>query len=146
MPLFVKKNLLITFEKHPEKLIALTDNSALRNIMQSIISNATEYTPQGGKIEVSLEKKDRIFIFTVKDTGIGIPLPEQKTIFDKFTRGSNAQLVKTEGTGLGLYIAKQAVELLGGKIWFESKEKKGTTFFVELPLKVEVKVGDKKLT
>ena len=68
----------------------------------------------------------------VEDSGIGIPIEDQKTIFQKFTRGANAQAVKTDGTGLGLYITKEIIELLGGKVWFESEENKGTVFYVEL--------------
>ncbi|TSC73931.1 MAG: multi-sensor signal transduction histidine kinase, partial [Parcubacteria group bacterium Gr01-1014_33] len=142
-PLCVKKNLSMTFEKRLEPIHVIVDVSALRNIIQSIISNAIEYTPEGGKVEVSLKKTRDHFIFKVKDTGIGIPKEEQGRIFEKFTRASNAQLIKTDGTGLGLYIAKQAVDLLEGKIWFESEVNKGTTFFVELPIESKA-VGSEK--
>lgn len=130
-----KKNISIIFKKHPKMLKIVTDSSALRNIVQSIVSNAIEYNIEGGIVEVSLEKKGLYFLFVVRDTGIGMPKKEQPTIFDKFTRGSNAQLIKTDGTGLGLYLTRQTVNLLGGKIWFKSKINKGTIFHVELPLK-----------
>lgn len=142
-PLRVKKNLSFDFKKHPEKLQIVTDGSALRNIIQILVSNSIEYTLEGGKIEVILEKPDSIFRLIVRDNGIGIPKKEQSTIFDKFVRGSNAQLVKTDGTGLGLYIAKQAVDLLGGKIWLESEINKGSAFYVELPIEVKKKAGQK---
>lgn len=142
-PLCGKKHLLLTFDKHPKSFNVTTDVNALRNIIHSILSNAIEYTPNKGKINVSLEKKSNMFLLTVVDTGIGIPKNEQETIFDKFTRGKNATLIKTDGTGLGLYIAKMAVNLLGGKIRFESKENKGTIFYIELPIKSEVKKGAK---
>ncbi|MFC1615019.1 ATP-binding protein [Patescibacteria group bacterium] len=147
VPITTKKNLTVTFDEHPDSLEILTDKGALRNIMQSLVSNALEYTPTGGKIDITLkEKDDKTFVFTVTDTGIGIPLKAQKTIFDKFTRGDNAKLTNTSGTGLGLYIAKKATDLLGGKIWFNSVENEGTIFYVELPIKSKSKTGTKKLT
>ncbi len=142
-PICEKKNIKMTFEKHPKSLEISADRNAIRNITQSIISNAIEYTPAGGEVKVYLEQKGEKFLFKVADTGIGIPKENQSTIFGKFIRGDNAITVKTDGTGLGLYIVKQAVNLLGGKIWFESEEGKGSTFFVELPLKSK-KVGGEK--
>ncbi|GAI20716.1 unnamed protein product, partial [marine sediment metagenome] len=85
-------------------------------------------------------EKPKSFILTVNDTGIGIPEKEQAIIFDKFTRASNAKLLKTDGTGLGLYFTKQIVGLLGGKIWLKSAKDKGATFYVELPLNSKTKV------
>jgi PAS domain S-box-containing protein len=147
-PLIVEKNLNFIFKEHPKELQVVTDSSALRNVVQSIVSNAIEYTPQNGIIEVAIEaeQKKGTFLLSVQDSGIGIPKESQETIFHKFTRADNAKLVKTDGTGLGLYIAKQAVELLGGKIWLESEVNKGTTFFVELPVQSKPKGGEKTLT
>lgn len=138
--LFVKKNIILTFKEHPKALNVITDNNLFRNILQSLVSNAIDYTLEKGKIEVSLEKKPKSFVLVVSDTGIGIPEKEQATIFDKFTRASNAKLVKTDGTGLGLYFTKQIVGLLGGKIWLKSAKDKGATFYVELPLNSKTKV------
>jgi PAS domain S-box-containing protein len=135
IPLRDKKGLKISFEDHPAELAVVTDKSAIRNIVQSIISNAIEYTEAGGSIDIAVTKNDRTFTIAVRDTGIGIPRAEQPHIFEKFVRASNAKLYKTDGTGIGLYIAAQAVDRLGGKIWFESEEKKGSLFHVELPLK-----------
>ncbi len=143
MPLCAKKNIILTFKQYPERLEILIDPNALRNIVQSLVSNAVEYTGEGGTIELSLQEKPQTFIFKVRDTGIGIPKEEQPHIFEKFKRAANAKLIKTDGTGLGLYIARQAVELLGGKIWFESELGRGSTFYAELPLKSEVKTGEK---
>ncbi len=150
-PLYAKKNITLIFKKHPQMLKAVTDSNALRNIIQTLISNTIEYTPDGGKVEVSLEKKPSTgsgqdtFLFAVSDTGIGIPEKDQPTIFNKFARGSNAKLIKTDGTGFGLYFAKKATDLLQGKIWFKSKENEGTTFYVELPLEAKSKKGSKDL-
>ncbi len=143
-PLSDKKNISIKF-KHPKKLEILTDESTLRNIIQSLISNAMEYTPKDGKVDINLVKNEHEFYLKISDTGIGIPKDEQEHIAQKFTRGSNAMLVKTDGTGMGLYIAYRAVELLGGKIWFESEEKKGTTFSITLPIESEEISGTRRL-
>lgn len=133
-PLVAKKHLRVAFEKHPSTLNVITDHITLRNIVHALISNALEYTPDGGEIEIAIAKKDSTFLLTIRDTGIGIPKEEQDHVFEKFFRGSNAKLVKTDGTGLGLYIAAQAVKLLQGKIWVEPATKKGSVFFVELPI------------
>ena len=102
-------------------------------VIQNLLSNAIKYTPEGGKIEISLsvdEKKN--LILKVSDTGYGIPKNQQDKIFTKLFRADNVIGKDTEGTGLGLYIAKSIVEQAGGKIWFESKENIGTTFYVSL--------------
>ncbi len=144
-PLITKKNIDFTFKNELKKQEVYTDPSALRNIIQSLVSNAIEYTPQNGKVFISLEKSKTKgnFLIKIKDTGIGIPPKNQATIFEKFTRGDNAQQMKTDGTGFGLFITKQTVEMLKGEIRFESILDKGTTFYVTLPIKSETKAGEK---
>ena len=152
--LFEKKNLTFLFS-HPENLAAFTDKNLFGHILQNLVGNAIEYTPAGGKIEVLVEKKPDTFIFTVRDTGIGIPKKDQARVFEKFFRSSTAVHTKPDGAGLGLYIVFEAIKLLGGKVWFESpsyakasegkEEGKGTTFYVELPLQVQAKEGKKHL-
>jgi two-component system sensor histidine kinase VicK len=144
-PLAAKKKLRLSLTDAPAELHAKLDRSALRNIAQSIISNAIEYTPEGGSIGASLEAGDGAFTFTVRDTGIGIPQGEQKDIFKKFSRASNAKRTKTDGTGLGMYIAKQATDLLGGGIRFVSEEGRGTTVYVTLPLEAVARTGTRTL-
>jgi signal transduction histidine kinase len=129
-----KKNISIILKKHPPALPAVIDSAAFYNILQPLVLNAIEYTPKGGRIEVSLEKSKETFCLMVRDNGIGIPKKDQRHIFEKFTRASNAKAINQDGLGLGLYAASQTVELLEGKIWFDSKKDKGTTFYVKLPL------------
>jgi len=95
------------------------------------------YTSAGGSVDIVVEKKEKTFLIRVSDTGIGIPKNEQGSIFTKFTRGTNAKLIKTDGTGLGLYIANEAARFLGGSVRFESEENRGTVFYVELPVHSE---------
>ncbi len=129
-----EKGISITFKKHPLSLPVFIDSAAFYNIIQSIVSNAIEYTPKAGKIDISLEKRKDTFLIAVRDTGVGIPKEDQGHIFEKFNRGSNVQTIKRDGLGLGLYTANQTVRCLNGKVWFDSKKNKGTIFYVELPL------------
>lgn len=142
-PLRDKKELKLVFNDYPTDLVVKTDKDSLRNIVQSLVSNAIEYTPAGGSIDVSIQKKEETFVMTVKDTGIGIPAAEQSQIFQKFVRATNAKLYKTDGTGIGLYVAERLVSRLGGKIWFASEEGKGSIFYVELPLDSAIKQAEK---
>ncbi len=141
--LLAKKKLKLEFKKHPEKMDILADRTLLRNIIQSLISNSIEYTKENGEIEISLEEKDTNFLFSVKDNGIGIPKEAWPTIFDKFIRAENAKTLKPSGSGLGLFLTKEAVDIIGGKIWLESEVNKGTTFYVELPIESKKKEGIK---
>lgn len=110
------------------------DTVQLVQVFGNLINNATSYSPEGSQIELGAEQIDGHVTVTIKDHGLGIPRAQQAKIFDKFFRGDNVAKT-TAGSGLGLYVAKSMVESHGGKIWFESEEGKGTTFFVELPLK-----------
>jgi len=144
IPLIESKKIKLLYEPFPEKIDIVSDISALRNIIQSLVSNAIEYSNDGGMVKISITDKGDKFLFEVGDNGIGIPKQEQKNMFKKFMRASNAKLVKTDGTGLGLFIVKRAVEVLDGKVWFDSEENKGTTFHVELPKKAKSKIGEKR--
>jgi len=111
------------------------DPKLLRMVVQNILSNAVKYTPEGGKIELAISLVDKKNIqIKISDTGYGIPKNQQDKIFTKLFRADNVREKDTEGTGLGLYIVKSIIEHSGGKVWFESTENKGTTFFVTLPL------------
>ncbi len=109
------------------------DVEKVKLAIQNLFENAIHYTPSGGKILISLESKDKQVQFSIKDTGIGIPEDQQHRVFSKFFRASNVLRKETEGTGLGLFIAKNIIEAHNGKIWFESKEDKGSTFYFTIP-------------
>lgn len=111
------------------------DPSLLKLIVENLIDNAIRYTKGGGKVELKLTKKEKDVIFEIKDTGVGIPEKEQKYIFRKFFRAENVMKERTRGSGLGLYVCKSIITRSGGKIWFESKEGKGTTFIFTHPIK-----------
>jgi len=105
---------------------------AMRFIIQNLIDNAVCYTKREGKIMVSIRKVKDFVEFEIEDTGIGIPKEEKKLIFSECFRASNAIEQKNVGTGLGLYLTKNIIEAHNGKIWFESEEKKGSTFYFTL--------------
>jgi len=98
------------------------------------MSNAIKYTPAGGKIEIRITPENDSVQWAVKDNGIGIPESSQTRLFEKFYRADNAHKVETDGSGLGLCLVRLILERSGGRIWVESKENKGSTFYFSLPL------------
>ena len=101
--------------------------------IENLLSNAVKYTLEGGKVTFEVTIKGGRMSVRVSDTGMGIPTAEQGKIFERMYRATNARNA-IDGNGFGLFVAKGAVEAQGGKIWFESVEGKGTTFYVDLPL------------
>ncbi|TAN35692.1 PAS domain S-box protein [Patescibacteria group bacterium] len=110
-----------------------TDPLLLRNILESFISNAINYSNPGGSVVINIKEKDSELIFSVKDSGIGIPRSEQRQIFERFYRASNAKTFDTRGSGLGLYIASMLAKKIGARVSFESEEGRGSTFYVHVP-------------
>ncbi len=111
----------------------MTDPVLIREVFANLLSNAIKYTPQGGKIRVTLKKDKEEIVYRVKDNGYGIPEEQQDHIFTKFFRAENIVQTESVGTGLGLYMVQGIVENIGGRIWFESKEGMGSTFYFALP-------------
>lgn len=107
----------------------------MRAVLQNLLENAVKYSNKGSTVTLELRSGAGVITFVVSDTGIGIPEESQKNVFARFFRAPNAVKLETDGSGLGLFIARSIVEQNGGKIWFESTEGKGTTFYVELPVK-----------
>lgn len=117
-----------------KKLFVHADNDKLRRVFANLISNAIKYSPDSSTVTIATEqKKDRVVI-AIKDSGIGIPLNEQQNVFNGYFRASNAKTYTTQGTGLGLYYAKNIIELHGGEIGLQSEPEVGTTITMTLPL------------
>lgn len=133
-----RRHLTLKFDKPDgETPLAVLDVEKIRIAVQNLIDNAIKYTPQGGRVTVSLNYDKKELEVAVKDTGVGIPEDQKERIFSKFFRGSNVIKVETDGSGLGLFIAKNIIQAHGGKIWFESEEGRGTTFYFSLPVREE---------
>lgn len=131
-----KKNITIEWSPSPKKFgKVMVDSRSMYVVFDNLLTNAIKYTPDNGVVSIMLEKQgDHEVRVAIRDSGIGIPAMEQKSIFTRFYRSKNAIESETDGFGLGLYIVKQIVIKHGGKIWFESVENKGTAFFVSLEL------------
>ncbi|MBV9885127.1 MAG: PAS domain-containing protein [Acidobacteria bacterium] len=110
------------------------DRRRLAEILQNLLDNATQYTLAGGRITVSAETRDTDVVFTVTDTGIGIPKSDQSRIFERFYRVDAARSREAGGTGLGLAIAKHLVEVHGGRIWVDSEIGQGSRFHFSVPI------------
>jgi two-component system phosphate regulon sensor histidine kinase PhoR len=110
------------------------DRRRLAEVLQNLLDNATQYTLARGQIAVSAEARDAEVIFTVADTGIGIPTADQPRIFERFYRVDAARSRELGGTGLGLSIAKHIVEVHGGRIWVESEIGRGSRFHFSVPI------------
>lgn len=129
-----RKNIKLTFQKSGDIPPVLVDPQKIRYVFENLFTNAVHYTPRGELISINMDCIENEISVSVKDTGIGIPQDEQSKIFGKFFRASNARKTENDGNGLGLFIIKRIMEEHGGKIWFESRENVGSTFWVSLPI------------
>jgi signal transduction histidine kinase len=111
-----------------------SDPKLLRQVFSNLLSNAVKYTPPGGTIRVTIRRDTEQVYWSVRDTGIGIPARDIPLLFQKFYRAENALAMNAEGTGLGLALVRLITERLGGRVWCESEEGQGATFFCVLPL------------
>ena len=117
-------------------LMVEVDRVRIEQVLTNLLSNAIKYSPQRGSIELAIREVVELHeaLLSVRDRGIGIPSGQQARIFGRFVRAENARASKITGTGLGLYLSREIVERHGGRLWFESSEGAGSTFFMSLPL------------
>jgi len=110
-----------------------TDSVKFFQIIHNLVSNAIKFTPDNGEIDILVEETEKTFIFRVRDNGIGIPANLHEKLFQKRTPSGRNGLNQEVSTGMGLHIVQTLVKLLDGKVCFESEEKKGSIFSIELP-------------
>ncbi|MSR87936.1 MAG: HAMP domain-containing histidine kinase [Candidatus Zambryskibacteria bacterium] len=136
MTAFISKKKLHMSYAHKGSVFpkVLIDKEKIRGVLQNLLENSIRYTLEEGYVEIDFKEVDQFLRVSIKDSGIGIPEEEQKNIFNRFFRAKNAFKTETDGSGLGLYIAKGVVEKHGGKIWFESREGEGSTFYFTIPI------------
>lgn len=146
----IAKNKLVNFTinnktenfKHPVR----TDEQRLQQILRNLLSNAFKFTPQGGNVLLDIQlipatnkagETDKLISFSVTDTGIGIPESKQALVFEAFQQADGSTKRKYGGTGLGLSISRKLAQALGGELYLQSEEGKGSTFTLHLPLKFD---------
>ncbi|MBN2203252.1 MAG: HAMP domain-containing protein [Candidatus Aenigmarchaeota archaeon] len=135
------KPIRLIFDVQKDLPLIYTDKEKLTQILLNLIDNSIKYTPKGF-IKVKIKKKKNNFEFSVSDNGVGIPKKSQKKIFTRFYQADSSYTRKVGGSGLGLSISREFVCSLGGKIWFKSKEGKGTTFNFTLPISAKLKLKE----
>jgi len=126
-----EKKIKVVFKKSLQDISRIfADSEKIKVVIQNLIENAIKYNLPKGKIEIEISKKDNFAEFKISDSGLGIPEDQKEKIFLKFSRVNNN---KVSGHGLGLAISKDIIESYKGKIWFDSNDKKGSTFYFSLP-------------
>ncbi|MBD3251136.1 hypothetical protein GF380_01540, partial [Candidatus Uhrbacteria bacterium] len=110
------------------------DQDKIQQVLNNLVSNAVKYSKDHGTVQIGCKCSNPDYVtISIKDAGYGIPKRQQHRVFQKFFRADNVVSKIASGTGLGLYIVKAIVEAHGGRIWFDSIEDVGTTFYVSLP-------------
>lgn len=129
----LKKGQTISLTIDYQEIFTYLDEKLLRHILNNLLSNASKYSPEATPIDFKIFQNQEEVVLQISDQGVGIPEEEQQHLFDRFFRAKNATNI--EGTGLGLNIVKNYTELMGGAIGFKSQLNKGSTFWVEFPIK-----------
>jgi signal transduction histidine kinase len=110
------------------------DSDRLTQVVTNLLSNAIKYSPTGGAVELRTERAETTVTLTVKDHGMGIPAEQLERIFDRYSRLATTETRSIQGTGLGLPIVRQILQLCDGKVWATSEIGRGSVFHVQLPL------------
>jgi len=136
-----EKGLALTLDKPKQDIpIIFLDQTKIRNVISNIIDNAIRYTDKGTiTVRIYQQSEPQTLLIEISDTGAGMTQQEISKLFESFSRGTTGTKRWTEGAGLGLYIAKQFVQMHKGKIWAESEGKdRGSTFFIKLPMQKQL--------
>jgi len=135
IPLAGAYNVKISFNASGNVPNVIADPSQIKLVVENLMDNAIRYIKDRGEVKIKLYNDSQHVHFEINDNGVGIPLKDQKYIFQRFFRSENAVRHQTKGSGLGLFIARSIIENSGGKLGFRSVEGKGSTFWFALPIK-----------
>jgi signal transduction histidine kinase len=137
-PRFMETRILARYHDQTGPVTVHVDARRLRWAIDALLDNACRYSPDGGTVDVLLERQEDVVIMQIKDTGVGISQQDMSRIFLRFYRGTpirkDGKPIDVRGAGQGLYIVKSVVEAHGGRVWADSEIGKGSTFSVLLPL------------
>ncbi len=128
-------NMTLNLENAIGPFVMTIDDTKIRQVVMNYVDNAIFYSHPDTTITVVVKKVDDTIVFTVNDTGIGVPTSEQKQLFEKFYRATNARRQRPDGTGVGIFLAKKIIDAHHGEVIFSSKEGVGSTFGFKLPIK-----------
>ena len=140
-----EKDIALSFASPQLPTEAIFDAEKLEKVFFNLLSNALKFTPTGGSVSVQASHKDEVLVITVRDTGLGIPPGKLPHIFERFYQIDNSLTRSFTGTGIGLALVKELVDLIGGTITVESQPSEGTTFHVQFPLSLPVHEVDDDL-
>ncbi|MGD9780191.1 histidine kinase N-terminal 7TM domain-containing protein [Methanomethylovorans sp.] len=132
-PLSIKKQIKISIQREKDTNAVVADEAKLKQIIYNLLGNAIKFTPEGEVISICIGMVEKMVRISVIDSGIGISPEDQKKLFRPFTQLDSTYSRRYQGTGLGLALTKELVELHGGRIWVESEVGKGSKFFFEIP-------------
>ncbi|MEK7542665.1 MAG: HAMP domain-containing sensor histidine kinase [Patescibacteria group bacterium] len=130
----VKMSYASLISQTQKKQFVLIDVPRLMRVVENLVENAIDYTEKGGNVHVETSILNGIFCFRISDSGIGIQKEDRAKIFSEFFRSSSARRLKSTGSGIGLFLASMVIKAHRGKIWFDSEENKGATFYFQIPL------------
>jgi PAS domain S-box-containing protein len=131
---YIPPSIELRLDAPKETLLIAADSDKVRQVLTNLVDNAVKYSPDGGEVTVELSAAGSRMRFAVKDEGLGVPPAEHRRIFEKFYRLDPDLTRGVGGTGLGLYISRELLERMGGRIWVESSGTGGSTFVAELPV------------
>jgi len=129
-----EKGITVLYQPDPNSTVVTADKTKLEIVLTNFISNGIKYNRPAGSVTVSQETKGDKVEITIRDTGLGIPEDQQAKMFQKFFRVEHEDRANVQGTGLGMYVTKQFIEGMGGRLWFESVHGEGTAFHFTLPI------------
>ncbi|MBN1033970.1 sensor histidine kinase [Clostridium botulinum] len=129
-----QKNISLIFDTNVEKCIMAIDPGAIDRIIMNLLSNAIKFSYNNGNVYINLWKRNNKLNISVKDEGMGIPLKEQKKIFNRFMQSSNHKKIEQSGSGIGLALVESLTKAHNGKILLNSEENKGSEFIIKLPI------------